>query len=215
MHSGEVTEALEGTTKVGRRAFTNYFEVRMRGASSTTITTANGQPPGVSPCQVAAAYGLQDAPQGCNWSHVPAGKGVLAVVGGFYNKTLATDLAKFSQEFGLPDCSTATGCLQIVELPGDASSVIEQERCHWVQETAIDLEWAHAMAPNARLLVVEAANDNDWASLLAAAATAGQRVSAAGGGVVSISRSTNGEYPKELEDDHNFSAKQFDFVLGS
>jgi kumamolisin len=216
MHSGEISGPVEGVApKSGRQAFTNYLEVRLRGSTSTTITTVTGTPPGISPCELAVAYGLSPGPPNdCKPRSNQAEHGLIAIVGVFYNKTIANDLSAFSKAFGLPDCSSTSGCLQIVEVPGDTSSISEVDRCHWAQETALDVQWAHAMAPNAKLLVIEATKD-DWNGMLSAAASAGQRVSAAGGGQVSISWTTNGEYQAETSDDRNFSVERVVFIVAS
>ena len=56
----------------------------------------------------------------------------------------------------------------------------------WELEEALDIEYAHAMAPNATLYLVEAASDS-LSSLLAAVDKASQLVAKAGGGQVSMS----------------------------
>ena len=56
------------------------------------------------------------------------------------------DLATFSRQFGLP-----IGNFEKHRMPG--ANTVNQE---WALEAALDIEWAHAIAPNARILLVEA-----------------------------------------------------------
>jgi subtilase family serine protease len=56
----------------------------------------------------------------------------------------------------------------------------------WEIEEALDIEWVHAMAPGAKIFLVEA-NSNSFTDLLTAEDVAGTKVAAAGGGEVSNS----------------------------
>ena len=56
----------------------------------------------------------------------------------------------------------------------------------WNIEAALDIEWAHAMAPNAKIYLVEAAS-NSYADLLNAVSVANSLLKSAGGGEVSMS----------------------------
>jgi kumamolisin len=56
----------------------------------------------------------------------------------------------------------------------------------WGLEAALDIEWAHAMAPQAKIYLVEAAS-NSYADLLTAVNVASNLVAKAGGGEVSMS----------------------------
>jgi kumamolisin len=56
----------------------------------------------------------------------------------------------------------------------------------WALESSLDIEWAHAMSPAAKIYLVEAAS-NSYSDLLTAVDKASTLVAAAGGGVVSMS----------------------------
>src|SRR5262249_28884857 len=77
------------------------------------------------------------------------------------------------RQFGLPDPS-----LTKIALPGTAAV-----NPMWSLETALDVEWAHAIAPGARIILVEAPTAN-LGDLLSAVNVARQQ---AGVGVVSMS----------------------------
>src|SRR5258708_32867583 len=85
------------------------------------------------------------------------------MVEGFDSPTAENDLNVFSTQFGLPACTTANGCFKKVFASGSQPAA----NCGWSQEAALDLEWAHAMAPNAKIVLVEAAT-NSFLDLLSA-----------------------------------------------
>ena len=72
--------------------------------------------------------------------------------------------------------------------------------CGWAQEAALDIEWAHAMAPNAKIVLVEAAS-NSFTDLfqavdVASAVANAQEVSMSWGG---------GEFSSEAGNDGHFT----------
>lgn len=64
---------------------------------------------------------------------------------------MESDLAIFDKIFNLPDCTTKNGCFEQHLM---ASGTLTNSG--WAGETALDVEWAHAIAPNAKILLVEA-----------------------------------------------------------
>lgn len=69
----------------------------------------------------------------------------IAVIVSFGSPTIRQDLHAFDQAFGLPD-----PVLQIRAPLGTGEST----RTGWEGETALDVEWAHVMAPSARILIL-------------------------------------------------------------
>lgn len=101
--------------------------------------------PGVKP-QVATAMPAGENPDSLrNIYHIPSAGGskAIALVDAFDYATAEADLAVFSTQFGLKQCGTADGCLKIVYQGGTKPGA----NCDWAGETALDLQWAHAMAP--------------------------------------------------------------------
>ena len=132
--------------------------------------------PGVSvytPAQIRAAYGFTGL------SETGAGQ-TIAIVDAYGDSTLSADLHAFDQQFGLADpklsVENETGG---TKLPGNNSG--------WDMEISLDVEWAHAIAPGANILLVEASSSslND---LLSAVNTARNT---AGVSVVSMSWGTS------------------------
>ena len=102
--------------------------------------SATNSPAGLTPTQVKAAYGLP----------ATGGKGTIAIVGAYDDSYAEKDLAVFDAQYNLPSCTSANGCFER-HLMGKSSYDSD-----WGMETALDIEWAHAIAPNAKILLVEA-----------------------------------------------------------
>ncbi len=117
--------------------------------------------------------------------NVPAsgGSGTIAIVDAYNYGTAQNDLTVFSNQFGLPVCTTANGCFKKIFAGGSKPRV----DCGWAQEAALDLQWAHAMAPNAKIVFVVAASSR-LSDLFQAVDVATQYVAGSGGkGEVSMS----------------------------
>lgn len=155
-----------------------------------------------TPGSIACIYGLTQSVPGCriqDATTVPTGGwGAIGIVDYGYDSTLEPDLLVFSQKYGLPACTLANGCLTYIYVtnsggqPGPPPDGGVEEH--------IDVEWAHAMAPNAKLIVVLGDSSKPLTDLIDAASTA---VANAGGGEVSISYG-QAEYNGETNNDSHF-----------
>jgi subtilase family serine protease len=121
-------------------------------------TLHNPTPSGLSPASIKAAYGF---PTG---NSAGAGK-TIAIVDAYDDPRAESDLAVFSAQFGLPDCTTANGCFTKVNQNGGTSYPAADTG--WGLEISLDIQWAHAIAPGAKILLVEASS-NSFTNLLAA-----------------------------------------------
>ncbi len=107
---------------------------------------------GYAPADVVQAYGLG----GITFSS-PSGQPVIAdgsgqtiaLIEAYHDPNLVSDLQTFDQTFGLP-----AAAVTVDDLAGSRTSDV------WASEEMLDVEWAHAIAPGAHLLVVEAASQN-------------------------------------------------------
>jgi len=86
-----------------------------------------------------------------------AGAGqTIGIVDAFDQPNIEADLASFSNYFGLPACTTANGCFRKVNQTG--GTTYPAGDVGWGQEISLDVEWAHAIAPGAKILLVLASS---------------------------------------------------------
>jgi subtilase family serine protease len=119
---------------------------------------ATTSPTGLSPAKITSAYNFPTS------STAGAGK-TIAIVDAYDHPSIESDLNVFSQQYGLPACTTANGCFKKVNQTG--STRYPRTDAGWSLEIALDVEWAHAIAPGAKILLVEASS-NSFTNLLAA-----------------------------------------------
>lgn len=161
--------------------------------------------PTYTPAQVRRAYDMAALP---NWrstltpeqvASMGAGQ-TLYLINAFHDTNIAQELAAFNDRFGLPPCevrrmtpqqalplaaASVSGCELLIVAStsaGDISVGIPDYNSAWASEAALDVQWAHATAPLARLVLIEAPNAN-LSSMLGAIKLANRM----GPGVVSMS----------------------------
>jgi subtilase family serine protease len=155
-------------------------------------------PSGFTPQQIWQIYGFDQVKN--------QGEGeTIAIVDAFDDPNIQRDLAVFSQAFGLPPCDT-TACFEKVY----ASGKKPRTDAGWALEIALDVEWAHAIAPKAKILLVEAAS-NSFADLLQAVNVAVQR----GAAVVSMSWGGSEFSSESSYSDQYFTAAGVTFTASS
>ncbi len=160
--------------------FSNYKgrpPIHVFGSSTKT-------PQGLTPTQVKNAY------------HLPqeGGHGTIVLIGAYDDATIEADLATFSKTFALPPCTTANGCFEKHKM---STKLIQNSG--WAMETTLDVEWAHAIAPGAKILLVEATTPSGK-NLLQAVDYAATRPDAS---AISMSWG-GGEFPEETNLDSHF-----------
>jgi kumamolisin len=147
-------------------------------------------PAGETPQSIRPVYSLPST----------GGANVIVIVDAFDYPTAENDLNVFSSTFGLPPCTTANGCFTNIFASGSKP----RGNCGWNQEAALDIEWAHAMAPSAKIVLVEAAT-NSFTNLFAAVDVASQYIANHGGkGEVSMSWGGS-EFSSEASNDFHFT----------
>ncbi len=144
-----------------------------------------------TPASLACIYGLVAQSNGCNPNLVSTvtsgGSRAIAIVDAFDYPTATTDLNAYSAQFGLAAANftviygtgnPANGCVS-----GAAPSPSTNG---WDIEAALDIEMAHAMAPSAKIYLVEAASSS-FTDMFNAEAVATKCVQSQSGGEVSNS----------------------------
>jgi len=103
-------------------------------------------PAGYSPQQIQNAYGVnQIAFSGGKVAGNGTGQ-TIAIVTAYNDPNISSDLAAFDKQYGL----SAPASLTIDNLGATTTNP------GWALETSLDVEWAHAMAPGAKIVLVEA-----------------------------------------------------------
>jgi subtilase family serine protease len=171
----------------------HYFIHQAAGASlSTPPTTA------FTPSQIRHAYGFDLI------TNQGAGQ-TIALVDAYDDANAASDLSVFSQQFNLPACTISSGCFRQLYSSGRKPAA----NANWAVEIALDIEWAHAIAPQAKIMLVEAPSNN-LSDLLSGVDFAVRN----GASVVSMSWAS-AEFSSERSLDNHFVVTGVTFVAAS
>jgi len=109
-----------------------------------------GQPGGFSPSQIRQAYGFNQITFN-NGTVKGDGSGqTIAIIDGYDQPNIASDLATFDATYGLPAPPSFT------KVDQNGGTNYPPPDPGWGVEISLDVEWAHAMAPGANILLVEA-----------------------------------------------------------
>ncbi|MBN1174314.1 MAG: S8 family serine peptidase [Micromonosporaceae bacterium] len=161
-----------------------------RYAVGTVQPMAGETPEGWGPADLRSAYNLPSS-GGANQ--------LVAIIDAYSNPNAEADLAAYREQYGLPPCTTASGCLTIVNQDGEASPLPEPE-AGWALEIALDLDMVSAACPQCKLLLVEA-DSNDLDDLGTAVETAVRM----GADVLSNSYGTSVEFAEEVNYEHYYN----------
>jgi subtilase family serine protease len=146
----------------------------------------------LSPSQIISAYNLGSATGGHGTT--------IAIVDAYDDPTIANDLATFNSRFGLLTSN-------FVKYKMSTTISVDSG---WALEISLDVEWAHAIAPQATILLVEATS-NSLTDLLAAVSYATSQT-----GVKAVSMSWGGsEFSTETSYDSYFSTAGITFFASS
>lgn len=81
----------------------------------------------------------------------------IVIIDAYGSPTIQADVAAFSTLFGLPAAN-----LTIIPMPGLAPfDYTDPNQLGWAEETSLDVQWSHAIAPGAHIILLEAASNND------------------------------------------------------
>lgn len=143
------------------------------GAPITNTAAGTIPPCGYQPSEIHTAYNLTPL-----YHEGLTGAGTtVAIVDAYGSTTIGADLRAFSQAMGLPPAN-----FTVIGTPTE-SNYSTDAAAGWATETTLDVEWAHAIAPGAKIVLVVAPT-NSFSDLFSADITAASLP-----GVVSISNS--------------------------
>lgn len=143
-------------------------------ATSGSVTT-------YTPAQIRAAYGLPVLPPSGTTltaalaAQLGAGQ-TIYIVDAMHNPNVAAELAAFNTKFGLPACTqksiatsavlplaaaSTNSCELSIVYNTSAGAMTATQPAYdsgWATEISLDVQWAHATAPLARIVLIEAAS---------------------------------------------------------
>jgi hypothetical protein len=160
---------------------------RPAGAVSPAV-----DPAGLSPSSLQGAYNLPSGSAGAGMT--------VAVVEAWDLPDAESTMATYRTQFGLPACTSASGCFLKVDQNGGTSYPASGVGTGWDAETALDLDMVSAICPLCKIILVEASS----ASLTDLGAAVDTAV-ALGANAVSNSYGTMGESPAETGSDVDYN----------
>jgi subtilase family serine protease len=111
---------------------------------------------GTTPKVLPAGYGPADLQSAYNLPSATGGNGqTVAIVDAYDDPNAASDLAIYRSRYGLPACSTRSGCFTKVNENGGTTSFPVKDG-GWAEEVSLDLDMVSASCPRCRILLVEA-----------------------------------------------------------
>jgi subtilase family serine protease len=109
-----------------------------------------------SPAQLRAAYDL-----GPLLSQGVDGRGTtIVILDSFGSPTIRSDLRRFDRAFGLPPPPSLSVYQPVGRVP--RFRITSDSRTGWATEATLDVEWSHAFAPNARIVLLETPVDETY-----------------------------------------------------
>jgi subtilase family serine protease len=165
-----------------------YRFSNFKGKPPIHVRTSGGtSPSGVAPEVLKAIYRLPSS----------GGSGTIAIIDAYHDPTIEKDLGVFDAAYGIAACTVKNKCLEVHKM---SSSITTDSG--WALETSLDVQWAHAIAPQAKILLVEAKTPSG-ANLLSAIDYAANRKD-----VVAVSMSWGGdEFSDETSYDTHFKSR--------
>jgi len=124
------------------------------GRPKISSTRPTGLPPGA----VASAYNLS----GLSPSSAAGAGQIIAIVDAFHDRHALSDLNTFNAQYGYAKLAT---CISLTQ-PGPCFEQADPQgtpkvNSGWVLEESLDIEWAHAEAPAAKIVLVEAKTNSN------------------------------------------------------
>lgn len=157
---GQLTQTFTGATSFGPTTAT--YTGNRYGADITNTKLGTLAPCGYQPSEIHTAYDLNALYKQTDASSNPlngAGETVV-ITDAFGSPTIASDAEVFSQLYKLPDITPDN--FQILRAPG---AVHNPGKGHfggtggWMVEISLDVEWIHATAPGAKIVLVIGPNN--------------------------------------------------------
>ncbi len=167
-----------------------------KGSSKPLSTAA---PSGYGPADLASAYKITSS---------STSTATIAIIDAGVDGNLASDLATYRKTYGLPACTTANGCLKLVNYTGGAQPAPQksgqgaQAEEEIAVETALDVDMASAACPSCHITEIsvpwaDGVNDgntsmNDFSKAVSTAVSGGAKTVSISYGYTPTAQSTSG-----------------------
>lgn len=144
---GEKVDALAQPAGAAQPATTARFGCETRAYNATRVFC-------YGPGAIRKAYGID----GFLAKGYDGTGQTIVIIDAYGSPTLQADLDSFDTAFGLPPPPSLTE----IRMPGTAPfDYTDLNQVGWAEETSLDVQWAHAIAPGARIILVVARSNSD------------------------------------------------------
>jgi len=129
---------------------------RIRTSTAGLGISAYATPGGYGPAELQSAYGIDPA-------ITVTDRPTIAIVDAYGYTAIESDLATYRAQYGLPPCTTANGCLKVVNEDGLAAPLPRDPPTSddWTIETALDIDMVSAACPKCNILVLQSSDAAD------------------------------------------------------
>jgi subtilase family serine protease len=138
--------AVCGTPKPGQLHCLSILNTSVRPLAAGPNVT----PQGYGPSDLRAAYNMPSVTPG-------AGR-VVAIVDAFDDPKAESDMAAYRSQYGLPACTSASGCFRKVGEDGSTNLPPHFITSGWPTEESLDLDMVSAICPECKIILVEVSN---------------------------------------------------------
>lgn len=150
-----------GGTTAGGGVATPPFRVKVIGQlPDGQPRYSAASPTGLPPAAIASVYNLSGLITKTQTSATAGAGQTIALVDAYHDPNALSDLNTWNAAYGYPQlatCSTGQGTACFEQLDPQGTPKVNSG---WVLEESLDIEWAHAEAPGAKIILVEAASSS-------------------------------------------------------
>ncbi len=148
-----------GAAADGGRVATPPFQVKVIGVlPDGSPKLSSGSPTGLPPSAIQSVYNLS----GLSPNSGAGANQTIAIVDAYHDPNALSDLNTFNAQYGYATLSTCSSLTQSGPCFEQAYPQGKPKvNSGWVLEESLDIEWAHAEAPAAKIVLVEAASNSN------------------------------------------------------
>jgi subtilase family serine protease len=137
-----------GYVSAAQHALVKGLVSRQAQPPTDAFCRINFDSPCYSPQEMRTAYGLN----GLIDAGISGAGQTIVIIDSYGSPTIAADLATFDAGYGIPDPPSFTVLAPLGTVPFDPTTYPDEYS--WAAETTLDVEWAHALAPGAAIVLL-------------------------------------------------------------